>query len=95
MNQQRQSVTEIEKQANPKPLPLFFVILHNDDHNLADFVVRCVMQVFHLTKYQSEEIMLEADANGSSICTITYFERAEFLRDQLRSFGLTSSIEPV
>jgi ATP-dependent Clp protease adaptor protein ClpS len=75
-------------------IPLYKVLLHNDDINTMDHVIRSLMTVFHFGHEQSEIIMLEAHRNGAAVCMVEPFEKAELHRDQLRSFSLISTIEP-
>ncbi len=75
-------------------LPLFKVLLHNDDRNTMEHVVQALMRVFRFGKERCERIMLEAHQNGIALCTVEPLEQAEHHRDQLRSFSLTATIEP-
>ncbi len=74
-------------------IPLYKVLLHNDDHNAMDHVVTSLMKVFRFGKAESERIMLEAHRNGVALCVIEPLEQAELHRDQLRSSSLTASLE--
>ncbi len=75
-------------------IPLYKVLLHNDDRNTMEHVVKALMEVFRFGKYESGRIMLEAHRNGLALCTIEPLEQAELHRDQLRSFSLIATIEP-
>jgi ATP-dependent Clp protease adaptor protein ClpS len=74
--------------------PLYRVLLHNDDTNSMDHVVRALMRVFRFDQSECERIMLEAHRNGLALCTIEPLEQAELHRDQLRSSSLIATIEP-
>ena len=74
--------------------PLYRVLLHNDDANSMDHVVRTLMRVFRFGQSECERIMLEAHRNGMALCTIEPLEQAELHRDQLRSSSLVATIEP-
>jgi ATP-dependent Clp protease adaptor protein ClpS len=74
--------------------PLYRVLLHNDDTNAMDHVVRALMRVFRFDQSECERIMLEAHRNGVALCTIEPLEQAELHRDQLRSSSLIATIEP-
>jgi ATP-dependent Clp protease adaptor protein ClpS len=74
-------------------LPLFKVLLHNDDRNTMDHVVSALMRVFRFDRTRSEQIMLEAHHQGVAVCTVEPLEQAEFHRDQLLSFSLIATIE--
>lgn len=79
---------------NSTLLPLFKVLLHNDDVNSMEHVVKVLMKVFRFNRARSEKIMLEAHRVGLALCTIEPLEQAELHRDQLQSFSLTATIEP-
>jgi ATP-dependent Clp protease adaptor protein ClpS len=74
--------------------PLYRVLLHNDDTNAMDHVVRTLMRVFRFEQSECERIMLEAHQNGLALCTIEPLEQAELHRDQLSSSSLIATIEP-
>jgi ATP-dependent Clp protease adaptor protein ClpS len=75
-------------------IPLYKVLIHNDDVNPMEHVVGALMQVFKLERQACERIMIEAHDNGLALCTVEPFEKAEFHRDQLQSFSLFATIEP-
>ena len=71
------------------------VILHNDDHNEAGYVARCLMQVFGHGQDMAVKIMMEAHRRGRSIAEVEAESAAIQHRDQLRSFGLSATVEKV
>jgi ATP-dependent Clp protease adaptor protein ClpS len=75
-------------------VPLYKVLLHNDDHNTMEHVVRVLLRVFKYQKERCEQIMLETHSHGVALCTVEPLEQAEHHRDQLQSFSLISTIEP-
>jgi len=76
-------------------LPPWRVMLHNDDHNSMELVVHALLTtVPSLTVEEAAAIMLEAHLTGVALVIVTPKERAEFYRERLESFGLTSTIEP-
>lgn len=74
--------------------PRYRVLLHNDDANTMDHVVRTLMRVFRFEQSKCGRIMLEAHHNGLALCTIEPLEQAELHQDQLRSSSLAATIEP-
>jgi len=74
-------------------IPLYKVLLHNDDRNTMEHVVKALMHVFHFERTECERIMLEAHREGVALCTVEPFEQAELHRDELQSFSLISTIE--
>jgi ATP-dependent Clp protease adaptor protein ClpS len=74
-------------------IPRYKVLLHNDDVNSMDHVVKALMRVLRFERAVCEAIMLEAHRNGVALCTIEPLEQAELHRDQLISFSLIATIE--
>ena len=74
-------------------IPLYKVLLHNDDVNTMDHVVNALMQVFKFDPQTCVQIMLEAHRNGNALCATEPLEQAELHRDQLISFSLVATIE--
>ncbi|NBX26175.1 MAG: ATP-dependent Clp protease adaptor ClpS [Planctomycetes bacterium] len=78
-----------------RPLPPFAVVLHNDDVNEMGRVVDVLVEIVRLQLQDAFGLTLEAHNEGEAIVCRTHRERAEFLRDQLLSKGLTASIERI
>lgn len=75
-------------------MPRFKVLLHNDDVNSMDHVVKSLRQVFKFDAEECVRIMIEAHDQGVALCIVEPLEQAEHHRDQLRSFSLVATIEP-
>lgn len=75
-------------------LPMFRVLLHNDDKNSMEHVVKTLMQVFGWTLEKAVPVMKEAHVKGLALCGIWHFEAAEHYCDQLHSFSLSATMEP-
>lgn len=74
-------------------LPPYVVVLHNDDVNEMDHVVRALMvSVPELTTERAAEIMLAAHLHGLADVIACPLERAELYRDRLKTHGLTATI---
>lgn len=52
------------------------VILHNDDYTPMEFVVQILMEIFHKSATQSQQIMLQVHKQGKAICGIYIHEIA-------------------
>lgn len=76
-----------------KPADMVQVILWNDDHNEAGYVVRCLMQVFKHETSLATKIMLEAHEKGKAIAEVEGAEAAGRHKQQLQTLGLTATIE--
>ncbi|MDA8098735.1 MAG: ATP-dependent Clp protease adaptor ClpS [Nitrospiraceae bacterium] len=75
-------------------MPRYKVLLHNDDVNSMEHVMKALRQVFKFSEEECARIMIEAHNNGIALCTVEPLEQAELHRDQLVSFSLVATIEP-
>jgi ATP-dependent Clp protease adaptor protein ClpS len=78
----------------PKLLPQWKVLLHNDDVNAYEDVVKVIRQLTPLTKEEALERTREADKTGVALLLTTHQERAELYVEQFASCGLTATAEP-
>ncbi len=87
--------TEDDIRAALRLLPHYRVLLHNDDTNaMDDVVVALIRTVSQLSIDDAVRIMLEAHTKGLAQVVICPRETAEFYRERLEHYGLTSTIEP-
>ncbi len=87
--------TKIDEEILKRALPPYHVVLHNDDHNSMDYVVRSLIRsVPSLTVERAAEIMLEAHNHGQASVIVCPKEAAEHYRERLESCALTATIEP-
>jgi ATP-dependent Clp protease adaptor protein ClpS len=69
------------------------VVLHNDDVNSMDHVVRALLEsVPELDLERAAEIMLAAHNHGEADVITCPLERAELYRERLQSHALTATI---
>ena len=74
-------------------LPPATVVLHNDDVNSMEHVVRALLDsVPELDAERAVEVMLTAHEHGSADVISCPLERAELYRDRLERHGLTATI---
>ncbi len=78
----------------PRALPPWKVLLHNDDINDLDEVVKVIRQLTPLSKQEALARTLEAHNTGLALLLVTHQERAELYVEQFRSSGLTATAEP-
>jgi len=79
-----------------KKPPRYQVLLHNDDVNRRDYVVKVLLKIVPtLTMDDAVNIMNEAHINGMAAVIICGQEEAEEYCEGLRKNGLISTIEPV
>ena len=74
---------------------MYQVVLFNDDHTFAGYVVQCLMRVFGHNRQMATRIMLEAHRHGRSIAEVEAHEKAQLHKDQLQSDGLTAAVEKI
>ncbi|MEL6457257.1 MAG: ATP-dependent Clp protease adapter ClpS [Cyanobacteria bacterium J06636_27] len=90
------SVETIEKRSTTrKHAPRYRVLLHNDDYNAMEYVVKILITtVPSLSQPQAVSIMMEAHTNGFALVITCAQEHAEFYSETLKTHGLSSTIEP-
>lgn len=90
-------------QAPPKPVPVrpkrgklppFKLLLHNDDVNVMEDVVRSIVMLTPLDAEQAVRKMLEAHDSGTALMLVTHKERGELYVQQFASLKITTSLEP-
>jgi ATP-dependent Clp protease adaptor protein ClpS len=84
----------VEKDQKTRQLPPFRVILHNDNVNTVEHVVRTIVKLTPLNEGQAVERTLEAHETGSSMLLVTHKERAELYVEQFASCKLNVTCEP-
>lgn len=88
-------VRDFDADTLERVLPPWRVVLHNDDVNSMDHVVRSLLRsVPSLTPEAAVEVMLTAHEQGEATVIRCPKEAAEHYRDRLESCGLTATIEP-
>ena len=76
-------------------LPLYKVILHNDDYHEMVYVIFALHHsINNLSMSEAEHIMLAAHLTGTAIVVICPKELAEYYQERLLSYHLTATIEP-
>jgi len=85
--------TKTPKKQDPKPLPPWKVLLHNDDVNSFEYVIDTIVGLTPLKRTDALERTQEADKSGVALLLTTHQERAELYMDQFTSKGLTVTIE--
>lgn len=88
------AVAERPARTPPRQLPLFRVLLHNDDKNDMVHVVGTLIELASLEKQKAVLVMLEAHTQGVALVLVTHKERAELIQEQFASKSLTVTIEP-
>lgn len=94
MSENNTSITPIVQPPKPKGLKQWKVIVHNDDINTYQHVVKTFVEVIRLDEKTAFAKTVEVDKEGLSVVAITHKEHAEFIQGQLQSKALTVTIEP-
>lgn len=88
------TTTTPSTEARPRQLPPYRVILHNDDVNSFDHVIRCIQVLTPLTEDEAIQRTVEAHVTGHSILLVTNRERAELYCEQFATFKLKVTCQP-
>jgi ATP-dependent Clp protease adaptor protein ClpS len=75
------------RDAGPRRLPPFHVVLLDDDDHSYEYVVEMLCRLFGHTIETAYQMAVEVDTFGRVIVDTTTLERAEFKRDQIQNFG--------
>ena len=81
-------------------VPMWKVILLDDDVTTIEFVVELLVSLFRKPRDEAVKLTNQVHETGSAIVTVTSLERAELYVDQVKSlarprgFPLTATIEP-
>lgn len=85
---------ETETDLRTKELPPYRVILHNDDVNTFEHVIRSILKLTPLKEPEAVKCTIEAHETGSSLLLVTHKERAELYVEQFASLHVTVTCEP-
>jgi len=81
-------------QRKPRKLPPYKVLLHNDDVNTVDHVIKAIVRLTTLDPQQAVLRTLEAHETGVALLLTTHKERAELYCEQFASLSITVTMEP-
>jgi ATP-dependent Clp protease adaptor protein ClpS len=82
-----------DKQNKPEVPPPWRVLLHNDEVNLFEAVIRILQRLTPLSMEEAFQRTQEAHTRGRTVLLSTHKERAELYVEQLTSAGLTVTME--
>lgn len=91
--------SRLKNKPNPKRADVEFsksryaLVLHNDNHNLFDFVVECLVDVCGHDSIQAEQCALIAHHKGKCSVKTGEFEVLRPMKDELVRKGLGATIE--
>ena len=84
----------LPEKVKPRLLPMYKVLLHNDDDNNMEDVVQSIVMLTPIPAAEALVKMLEAHKTGVALLLVTHRERAELYQEQFQSRQLTVTIEP-
>ena len=85
---------DVQVEQATRLLPPYRVLLHNDDVNTFEHVIRAILQLTPLKEPEAVARTIEAHETGSSLLLVTHRERAELYVEQFTSKQLTVTCEP-
>lgn len=68
---------ELSSELSLKEPKQYLVLLLNDDYTSMDFVIDVLMNIFHKTYQESEQIMLDVHRKDKGVCGVYTYEVAE------------------
>ena len=77
----------IEEELVTIHVPLYNVILLDDDEHTYDYVIEMLGHVFGHSIQTAYNMACEVDAKGRVIVDTTHLDRAELKRDQIKDYG--------
>jgi ATP-dependent Clp protease adapter protein ClpS len=80
--------------SKPQALRPWRVLLHNDDVNHIDEVVKTLQKLMPLTREDAVSRVMEAQNTGIALLLVTHQERAELYVEQFASCNITVTAEP-
>lgn len=81
------AIPDTEQQREDQIVPLFHVVLLDDDDHTYDYVIEMLGKVFGHSKERAFQMAKEVDTTGRVIVDTTTMERAELKRDQIHAYG--------
>ena len=78
----------------PRQLPPYKVLLHNDDVNTVEHVIKSILRLTSLNTEDAIIKTVEAHETGVALLLVTHRERAELYYEQFMSLSITVTIEP-
>ena len=79
--------TATETAEQTRTLPLYHVILLDDDDHTYDYVIEMICDLFRYTPERAYELARTVDRDGRVILETCPLERAELKRDQILGYG--------
>src|SRR6202167_3391623 len=78
---------EIETEQRNQLVPLYHVVLLDDDEHTYEYVIEMLSKIFLLPAQEAFRHAVEVDTTGRTIVITCERQQAEFGRDQIHAYG--------
>ncbi len=68
-------------------VPLYKVVLLDDDDHSYDYVIEMLQKIFVFTLQEAYQHAVEVDTRGRTVLIVCELAHAEFARDQVQNYG--------
>ena len=79
--------TAVEKRSSEEHVPLYNVVLLDDNDHSYDYVVEMLQKIFVFTLEEAFRHAEEVDFTGRTVLITCELPQAEFARDQIHDYG--------
>ena len=79
--------TDVKNEDREQQVPLYNVVLLDDDDHTYDYVIEMLQKLFALSMADAWNRAVEVDSTGRTIVMTCELEQAEFGRDQIHAYG--------
>jgi len=81
------ALPEVEVTGREERVPLFHVVLLDDNDHTYDYVIEMLQKLFIFTLQEAFQHAREVDATGRTVLLTCELPQAEFARDQIHAYG--------
>ena len=78
---------DVETTRQEKLVPLYNVVLLDDDDHTYDYVIEMLQTLFIFSVHQAFQHAQEVDSSGRTVLITCELPQAEFARDQIHAYG--------
>jgi ATP-dependent Clp protease adaptor protein ClpS len=78
---------EVKKRNEDERVPLYNVVLLDDDEHTYDYVIEMLQKLFAMSEQQAFNHAKEVDSTGRTVVMTCEQPEAEFGRDQIHAYG--------
>lgn len=82
-----QQQTSIEPRTRPREVPLYHVVLLDDNEHTYDYVIEMLCNLFRVGLERAFQLACEVDVRGRVVVETCVLELAELKRDQIHGYG--------